>query len=91
VCCKKTFQGRFASVNQPGDLRIVADHYIKLNDANLQVHSSIVMSCPVPIPGSKKTIKVPTGLFINNEFVSSIDSQELIQFVDIFLLLAMVR
>ena len=51
------------------------------------------MSCTVevPVPGHKKTISVQTGLFINNEFVSSVDSQELIQFVNIFLLLAMVR
>lgn len=45
----------------------------------------------VPVPALKKTISVQTGLFINNEFVSSIDSQELIQFVNIsILLLAMV-
>jgi aldehyde dehydrogenase (NAD+) len=41
---------------------------------------------PVSILGHK-TINVPTGLFINNEFVPSIDSQELIQFVNIWLLL----
>ena len=41
----------------------------------------------VPVPALKKTISVQTGLFINNEFVSSVDSQELIQFVIIFLLL----
>lgn len=46
---------------------------------------------PVSIPGLNKTINVPTGLFINNEFVSSIDSQELIQFVNIFLLLVAYR
>ena len=45
----------------------------------------------VPVPALKKTISVQTGLFINNEFVASVDSQELIQFVNIFfLLLAMV-
>lgn len=45
----------------------------------------------VPVPALKKTISVQTGLFINNEFVSSIDSQEHIQFVNIsILLLAMV-
>lgn len=37
----------------------------------------------ITIPRLSKTINVPTGLFINNEFVSSIDSQELIQFVDL--------
>ena len=40
--------------------------------------SSIV---EVPVPRAKKGIRVHTGLFINNEFVPSIDSQELIQFV----------
>jgi aldehyde dehydrogenase (NAD+) len=46
----------------------------------------------VTVPQLNKTISIPTGLFINNEFVSSIDSQELIQFVNIFLyLVAIVR
>ena len=68
----------------------VISDYIKPNAVNGSSSSS--MSCPVPIPGLNKTINVPTGLFINNEFVPSIDSQELIQFVIIFLLLlAMVR
>ncbi|KIK65357.1 hypothetical protein GYMLUDRAFT_38805 [Collybiopsis luxurians FD-317 M1] len=33
----------------------------------------------IPIPALNKEITVPTGLFINNEFVPSIDSQERIQ------------
>ncbi len=35
----------------------------------------------VNIPGSDKRLSVPTGLFINNEFVPSSDSKELIQYV----------
>jgi aldehyde dehydrogenase (NAD+) len=37
---------------------------------------------PIYIPRLSKTILVPTGLFINNEFVSSIDSQELIHAIN---------
>jgi aldehyde dehydrogenase (NAD+) len=36
----------------------------------------------VTIPSSGKKISVPTGLFINNEFVPSVDSQELIELVN---------
>ncbi|KAK1236743.1 hypothetical protein PQX77_000099 [Marasmius sp. AFHP31] len=32
----------------------------------------------IKIPALNKTISVPTGLFINNEFVSSVDSKETI-------------
>lgn len=41
------------------------------------------MSQPVSvaIPKLNKSILVPTGLFINNEFVPSVDSKELIQYV----------
>jgi len=35
----------------------------------------------INIPSIKKTITVPTGLFINNEFVASVDSTDIIQFV----------
>jgi hypothetical protein len=33
----------------------------------------------ISVPASTKKLNVPTGLFINNEFVSSADSKELIQ------------
>lgn len=35
----------------------------------------------VNIQLTNKTIRVPTGLFINNEFVPSVDSTDLLQFV----------
>lgn len=35
----------------------------------------------VHIPKLDKTINVPTGLFINNKFVPSVDSQERIEYV----------
>ena len=44
------------------------------------------MSTPivqVSVPKSDKKINVPTGLFINNEFVPSVDSQEKIKCVPI--------
>ncbi|KAG6335328.1 hypothetical protein ID866_3760 [Astraeus odoratus] len=36
----------------------------------------------ITIPASGRTVEVPTGLFINNEFVPSIDSQELIPVIN---------
>jgi len=36
-------------------------------------------SVSLRVPGSEKTITVPTGLFINNEFVPSVDSQEVLE------------
>ncbi|CAL1702136.1 unnamed protein product [Somion occarium] len=36
----------------------------------------------VNVPATGKTISVPTGLFINNEFVPSVDSQETIQCIN---------
>lgn len=30
----------------------------------------------ISIPATGRTIELPTGLFINNEFVPSVDSQE---------------
>lgn len=42
------------------------------------------MSAPtveITVPKTGKTIKVSTGLFINNEFVPSVDSKETIQCV----------
>ncbi|KAF8165432.1 aldehyde dehydrogenase domain-containing protein [Crassisporium funariophilum] len=36
----------------------------------------------INIPGLNKTINVPTGLFINNEFVASVDSTELIHAIN---------
>ncbi|KAF4574882.1 aldehyde dehydrogenase (NAD(P)(+)) ald5 [Pleurotus pulmonarius] len=41
--------------------------------------SSMAQSTVVKIPSSGKEITVPTGLFINNEFVPSIDSNEFIK------------
>ena len=35
----------------------------------------------VKVPATGKTIKVPTGLFINNQFVPSVDSKETIECV----------
>ena len=35
----------------------------------------------IPVPKSDRKITVPTGLFINNEFVPSVDSQETIKYV----------
>jgi len=42
----------------------------------------MAQSVVVNIPALKKTITVPTGLFINNEFVPSVDSKELINAVN---------
>jgi hypothetical protein len=42
----------------------------------------MAQSVQLTIPSSGKKISVPTGLFINNEFVPSVDSQELIESVD---------
>jgi aldehyde dehydrogenase (NAD+) len=36
-------------------------------------------SVKIPVPTLNKEISVPTGLFINNEFVPSVDSSEMIQ------------
>lgn len=48
-------------------------------------HRSIMsLSAQVNIARLNKTVTVPTGLFINNEFVPSVDSQELIQSVLVF-------
>lgn len=40
------------------------------------------MALPVKIviPTTQRKIEVPTGLFINNEFVPSVDSNELLQY-----------
>ena len=35
----------------------------------------------IPTPKGDRTITVSTGLFINNEFVPSVDSQELLTYV----------
>ena len=35
----------------------------------------------ITVPATGKTISVPTGLFINNEFVPSVDSTEKIEYV----------
>lgn len=35
----------------------------------------------ITVPATGKKIKVQTGLFINNEFVPSVDSQEKIEYV----------
>jgi aldehyde dehydrogenase (NAD+) len=43
----------------------------------------MAQSVKITIPSSGKKISVPTGLFINNEFVPSVDSQELIESVDL--------
>lgn len=45
--------------------------------------STPTMAQPVQlsIPNSDKKISVPTGLFINNEFVPSVDSPERIKYV----------
>ncbi|KAF8192501.1 aldehyde dehydrogenase domain-containing protein [Pholiota molesta] len=40
--------------------------------------STMALTATVNIPALKKSITIPTGLFINNEFVPSVDSQELI-------------
>jgi aldehyde dehydrogenase (NAD+) len=40
----------------------------------------------ITIPSSGKEILVPTGLFINNEFVPSIDSQEMIELVNLVII-----
>ncbi len=34
----------------------------------------------IPVPGTNRKIAVSTGLFINNEFVPSVDSKELLEF-----------
>ncbi|KAJ4466503.1 aldehyde dehydrogenase domain-containing protein [Lentinula aciculospora] len=39
----------------------------------------MVYTAKIPVPASNKEISVSTGLFINNEFVSSVDSSEVIQ------------
>ncbi|KAK7696616.1 hypothetical protein QCA50_001274 [Cerrena zonata] len=36
----------------------------------------------IAVPGSTKTISVPTGLFINNQFVPSLDSKETIECIN---------
>ncbi|KJA29971.1 hypothetical protein HYPSUDRAFT_32015 [Hypholoma sublateritium FD-334 SS-4] len=36
------------------------------------------LSTTIQVPNLNKTLTIPTGLFINNEFVASVDSQELI-------------
>jgi hypothetical protein len=36
----------------------------------------------IPVPGGNKQLTVPTGLFINNEFVPSVNSNESIQQVE---------
>ncbi|KAK0242721.1 aldehyde dehydrogenase domain-containing protein [Armillaria nabsnona] len=43
---------------------------------------SMAQTVSVNIPGSDKRLSVPTGLFINNEFVPSSDSKELIHAVN---------
>ncbi|PPQ64704.1 hypothetical protein CVT24_008331 [Panaeolus cyanescens] len=40
------------------------------------------LSAQVNIPSLNKTVTIPTGLFINNEFVPSVDSQELIHAIN---------
>ena len=35
----------------------------------------------IQIPATGRTIELPTGLFINNEFVPSVDSQETLRCV----------
>jgi len=48
-------------------------------------HSAAMsLSATVTIPRLNKSITVPTGLFINNEFVASVDSKEVIQYVELF-------
>jgi aldehyde dehydrogenase (NAD+) len=42
----------------------------------------MAQSVQLTIPSSGKKISVPTGLFINNEFVPSVDSQELIDAIN---------
>ena len=39
------------------------------------------LSAEITLPRLNKKITLPTGLFINNEFVPSVDSKELIQSV----------
>lgn len=41
----------------------------------------MALTATISIPRLNKDITVSTGLFINNEFVPSVDSQELIQSV----------
>jgi aldehyde dehydrogenase (NAD+) len=41
----------------------------------------MAQTAAVNVPKLNKTINVPTGLFINNEFVPSVDSQERIEYV----------
>ncbi len=43
-----------------------------------RIHT-MAQAVSVKIPALNKEIKVPTGLFINNEFVASVDSKDLIQ------------
>ncbi|KAI6152001.1 Aldehyde/histidinol dehydrogenase [Pisolithus tinctorius] len=40
----------------------------------------------IEIPATGRVVEIPTGLFINNEFVSSVDSQERIEFVHFHLI-----
>jgi hypothetical protein len=51
-----------------------------MNYPRLRFASRLAMSqlATVRVPGHSE-IKVPTGLFINNEFVPSVDSGDLIQ------------
>jgi aldehyde dehydrogenase (NAD+) len=42
----------------------------------------------IKIKATGRTIKVDTGLFINNEFVASVDSQETIAYVLLHMLAA---
>lgn len=47
-------------------------------------HYTMAHPVSIDIPSLNKRISVPTGLFINNEFVPSADSKELIQYVGYF-------
>ena len=54
-----------------------------LSSTTICAHRLHTMAQPVTltIPATGRKIAVPTGLFINNEFVPSVDSGETIQFV----------
>lgn len=46
-----------------------------------QITTVMAQIIKIKIPATGRTIELPTGLFINNEFVPSVDSQETLRCV----------
>lgn len=54
-------------------------HAVSYRRFTLSLTSTMHNLATISIPRSDKQLTVPTGLFIDNEFVDSADSSELIQ------------